>query len=342
MKIFLGYPSERENVAWEVYRQLKDLGHEVWFDKISLVGADDWDATRAAAQRDAEFVVHLLSREIQVRAGVVNREINTTFRLVDDQPIEANYVLCIRLEDFRLPAALLRFQYIDHFASTWPDSLLKAVEKRRAQLAGDPPIDPPRPIGETVEKHSEADPAIVSFSFSDPLYGLEGKYLRYSGTGLYWSLVNSKLQSVALESYFDSYSDFFENAPEVADFIRENERPYDWYFFMDEFYRKGEVVSVRCFTSINMGGAHPTHFITTYNFLGERFGLVSMQDLLANDEESAGRIVTYCRKVLEAMFPDDINEDSFVPYLHSAADRWSLIGEYGLDAKGLTINISPY
>ena len=78
VKIFLGYASEHVQTAWEVYWALKDLGCDVWFDKESLVGGDDWGRERETAQQQAQFVAHLISTEVFARAGIIDREIKQT------------------------------------------------------------------------------------------------------------------------------------------------------------------------------------------------------------------------------------------------------------------------
>ena len=130
MKIFLGYASEHTEAAREIYGFLKSINDDVWFDKESLVGGDDWDRERAAAQQKADFVIHVISSEVFARAGVVNREIKQTLKLVEDQPIGASYVVFMRLDDLRMPAELIRFQYIDHFKDAWRDQLAQAVASR--------------------------------------------------------------------------------------------------------------------------------------------------------------------------------------------------------------------
>ena len=107
VRIFLGYASEHVQTAWEVYWALKELGDGLWFDKESLVGGDDWDRERAAAQQQAQFVVHLISSEVFARAGVVNREIKQTLKLVEDQPIGPSYALFVRLDEVRARIDLL-------------------------------------------------------------------------------------------------------------------------------------------------------------------------------------------------------------------------------------------
>ena len=64
MKIFLGYASEHTETAREIYGFLKTINYDVWFDKVSLVGGDDWDRERASAQQEADFVIHLISSEV--------------------------------------------------------------------------------------------------------------------------------------------------------------------------------------------------------------------------------------------------------------------------------------
>lgn len=187
MKIFLGYPSEHESTAWEVYGFLKSAGDDVWFDKVSLIAGTDWDKEREKGQREADLVVHLCSEAILKRAGVVNREINQTLRLVEDQPLGSLYVIPIRLEPIKMPVELTRFQYFD-FGDGWQERLSEGAEKRRAQLSGEVP-ETPKPPQITEEKPL---PGLQKGEFEDitDAYECRGEYLRYDEEGLYWTFVN--------------------------------------------------------------------------------------------------------------------------------------------------------
>lgn len=346
MKIFLGYASEKLEAAREVYTFLKTLNDDVWFDKESLIGGDDWDRERAAAQHAADLVIHLISPEVFERPGVVNREIRQTLKLSEDQPMGATYVVFLRLADLRMPAELIRFQYIDYFGSVWRDDLVKAVNKRINQLDGTTPRRDTKTMEGTIE-HSSSDTASAKYSrvensISTEQYSVSSEHLHYSDVGYYWAFINARLAAEALEGFVGSVADFHDIDESDKERARKLAIPFEWSFLMQEFFRRGDFLSVRSSIYYYMGGAHGNHGITTLNFLGPKYGQCSIRDLLGRDDERVFRLVDYCKKVLLAMF-DGEGVDEFIG--SAFADRgnaWDLASQFNLDDRGLTINFSPY
>jgi len=345
VKIFLGYASEHEAAARQVYSLLhEELRHEVWFDKVSLIGGDDWNGERELAQNDADFVVHLCSPEILFRKGVVNRELRLTMKLVEDQPFGAAYVVFLRVSDFRLPMEFRRYQWIDQFKEDWRDRLTVAAKKRADQLAGLPPVEAPVAIGETITVTAPLKTGVQSVEFSDStkLFECSGNYLRYPDTSLYWNFVNAQIAAHALGEFFPARNDILEASMEVEKV--EPSPSYGWGIDTEEFFHKDEIVSVRFYTSSYMGGAHPNHHITTLNFLGHEHGLVDIKRLLYWEKSSALAILRYCEAILKATFPDfeTMQGGAFSMYSDDEEQLWQLVANYGVDAKGVTINFSPY
>ncbi len=347
MKIFLGYPSEHTETAREIYRFLKTINDDVWFDKESLVGGDDWDRERTAAQQNADLVVHLISSEVFARPGVVNREIRQTLKLMEDQPIGASYVVFVRLDDLRMPAELIRFQYIDYFRDTWRDDLARAVTKRAAQLGGVVAKATPETTT-TVTKESQTEEgakklARVKSVVSTEFYIVSSEHIQYPPDGVYWDFVNARLASEALGGFVDAIA-YFKRFLDENDKkrIKESNLPYEWSFAMQEFFRQGDFLSVRSSLYWYGGGAHPNHGITTLNFLGPDFGLCTIQDLLGRDDEKAIRLVDYCKKVLLAMFDGEGLEDFITHSFEDPKHTWDLASQFNIDDRGLTINFSPY
>lgn len=346
MKIFLGYASEHTETAREIYGFLKTINDDVWFDKESLVGGDEWDRERAAAQQSADFVVHLISSEVFTRPGVVNREIKQTLKLVEDQPIGASYVVFMRLDDLRMPAELIRFQYIDHFRDAWRDQLAQAVAKRAAQLGGVVAKATPETTTTVTEKGQTGEGAKklarVESAVTTEFYLVSSDHIQYPPDGVYWDFVNARLASEALGGFVGAIADFKRLDEDDKKRIKEYNLPHEWGFTMQEFFRRGDFLSVRSSLYWYGGGAHPNHGITTLNFLGPDYGLCTIQDLLGHDDDKAFRLVEYCKKVLLAMFDGDGLEDFIT---HSFEDRkytWNLASQFNFDDRGLTINFSPY
>jgi len=341
VKIFLGYPSEHEKTAWEVYNFLKSKGDEVWFDKASLVAGTDWDQERSEGQRQAELAVHLCSEAILERAGVVNREIRQTLRLVEDQPLGSLYVIPIRLEPIKLPVELTRFQYFD-FGNGWQHRLSDGVEKRRAQLAAEATESPKLPV---VEESSLEGSQKVEFEEITELYECRGEYLRYEEDGLYWTYLNGAIASSVLESYFGNRSDFerlFDEDELPADDC--DERKHEWSVSTEEFFRLESMLSIRFYTYFSYArAAHPNHYITTLNFFGEDAGTLEFERLIGHSTENAHRILAYCEKVIIAEFEGEIDKESFFEgYKEDEEDLWKLLMHFNFDNKGLTFSFSPY
>lgn len=346
MKIFLGYPSERLAAAREVYAFLHDeFQHQVWFDKLSLIAGTDWDAERAKGQSEADLIVHLCSPEILSRAGVVNRELRQTMRMIEDQPFGALFAIFIRLSDFRLPVEFRRYQWIDHFEPTWKSQLGEAVETRVAQLTGTAhalpaPVTPPPATARTV---TGSDPRVIDFEDTTAGFSCAARYLKYAGAGRYWQFVNAKITSEVLEGFFTSRHDLKDLAKDDDRAIEQDEPLYVWNISTEEFFRKEDYLSIRFYTVSYFGGAHPNHHIKTLNFLSEEFGLVNIHQLLHWEVASARSVLTFCEKVLMATFPDfDRDGDVFRNYAADDDDVWKLVSQFGVDAKGVTFNFSPY
>ncbi len=340
MKIFLGYPSEHESTAWEIYNFLTSAGHNVWFDKMSLIAGTDWNKERDKGQREAELVVHLCSDAILKRAGVVNREIRQTLRLVEDQPLGSLYVIPIRLEPIKMPVELTRFQYFD-FGDDWKERLSESVKKRLDQLSGEvletsetPEITEEKPL-----------PGLQKVEFEDvtDAYECRGEYLRYNEEGLYWTLVNGALAAESLKSFYDARHDF-KTLFEDNDITDEDGLKHEWSVSAEEIFRAGDMVATRFYTYISYAGAaHPNHYITTMNFLGEDSGTATIEQLLGHSVEDAHRVLTYCEKVIIAEFEGELEKDSFFEgYKETDELVWKLLGQFNFDRQGMTFNFSPY
>lgn len=339
MKIFLGYPSEYESTAWEVYDFLKSKGDDVWFDKVSLIVGTDWDQEREKGQHEADLVVHMCSEAILKRAGVVNREIRKTLRLVEDQPLGSLYVIPIRLEPIKMPVELTRFQYFD-FGDGWQDRLSEGIEKRRTQLSGEMLQSPKSTVSE-----EKPLPGLQKIEFEDLTddYECRGEYLRYDEEGLYWTFVNAALAAESLHGFYGIRKDFKADVDDEKPSWRE-ELKHEWSINAEEIFRSGDIVSIRFYTYIGFAGAaHPNHYITTMNFLGEEAGSLSIGDLLAHSTENAHKILSFCEKVILAEFEGEIEKDTlFEGYKETEEDLWKLLGQFNFDRQGMTFNFSPY
>ena len=340
MKIFLGYPSEHLEIASKVYEYLLSCGDEVWFDKKSLIPGTDWDRERDLGQREAELVIHLCSKSMLSRPGVVNREIRRTLQLVEDQPLGALYVIPIRLEPIKLPVELTRFQYFD-FGEDWKERLREGVEKRRTQLSGEA-IQTQKP---DVISKSFLGAQKIEFEDITKTYECRGEYLRYGEDGRYWTYVNGAISTAALEGFFGARRDFKYLYPEENDARQEDDQKDEWSLNMEEFFRKNDMLSIRCYSYIGFAhAAHPNHYITTLNFFGEESGSLTNSPIvriLIGSRTESDLILrkNHCCGVRRRNCQ---NTPSLTVTKIVMDNLWKLLAQFGFDQKGLTFNFSPY
>lgn len=339
MKIFLGYASEHLSTAKEFVDFLRSLGHEVWFDKDALIPGVEWDRERAGGQSEADLIVHLCSREILTRRGVVNREIRETLRLSEDQPFGALFAIFVRLEDFRLPVELTRFQYVNYFEADWQNHIERAITRRQGELRDGVPAIPKR---EVLSHRYYSKSNRLEFSDATKFYECVGNYFVYDGEGLYWTFVNSKVAAHVLGEFTSIRRDFTEYMEMDRDKEWSPESRYYWEMSTEEFSVEGDILSLRFYTYHYAGGAHPNHHITTLNFLGQQFGQPTIDELLNRDEGNARKILTYCEKVVLASLGDEAPDGFFDGVADEVDALWRLLAQFNLDRRGITFNFSPY
>lgn len=341
MDIFLGYPSEHRSEADEVFSFLCSLGHSVWRDTNALVGGEEWRRERELAQRKAMFIIHLCAEEMMSRPGDVNREIRLTLDLIQDQPLGAMLAVFVRLSDFRLPIELTRFQYIDKFRDDWRVRLEAAVAKRHQQLSGTTSL---QTKGEVVreEPSSHGDAELIEVMDNAPPDEASTQYLRYDYEGVYWHWVNAEIAAKALTGYFGAKRDFKELRID-ADEEWLKDSSFSWELTTEEFFRSGNLLSIRFYTFYYLGGPHPNHYVETLNFIGPDQGQINIRALLGDDFNNARRLISYCERVVVASFANEDGPTEFHLLDKDDEDQvWEALAQFSLDNRGVTFTFSPY
>ncbi|MBB4272961.1 DUF3298 and DUF4163 domain-containing protein [Rhizobium mongolense] len=172
----------------------------------------------------------------------------------------------------------------------------------------------------------------------EQLFELSVEYIDYKKPDTYWRMINSHIESTALAHYFSFKADI----PKLElDPSSEYFRPVEFQLKTEEFYCRGEFVSLQYYVYFDMGGAHGNYRTLTSNFFGSRHGKISIQDLLGNDDEKAAKLLSYCLKVVEAGLDEPEPVDWMVE-LNDTPAVWSVLANFNFDNRGLTFNFSPY
>jgi hypothetical protein len=333
MKIFLGYPSEHVSEAREIFTFLRSAGLDAWFDKDALTGGDEWELEIERAQHGADMAIHLISQAQLNRSGIVNKEIRRTLDRNQSRAFGRAYAIFIRLEDYTLPLELSRFHYVDYFRRGWQDELIRIIDKNQ-DTAQSGKVELLRISDENRYGRWEK----IEFIENNSFFEGSGNYIRYLSDELYWTLINSNTSSHVLGEFFGFRSDVFANYAEP----QEEDTKSTIEINSDVFFESRDIVSLRFYNYFGWArAAHPNHHVTSLNFLGESRGKVEIQYLFANNDDTARKVLKAAERIIVASL-DGVDGFTFDDYTSDITSVWSLISQYNVDSRGLTINISPY
>jgi hypothetical protein len=116
-----------------------------------------------------------------------------------------------------------------------------------------------------------------------------------------------------------------------------------WSLDIEEYYRAGDILSLKCSWFQDAGGAHPSHGIFTLNFGGVNYGKLTLDQIFGNNDEVIKHIKRFCeldvkRQHLAIGEEIDIDFDLYI----REENPWEVFQEINFNESGLTVNLSPY
>ncbi len=328
MEVFLSYPSERLKIAREVYDFLKSVDVDAWFDKTSLVAGQDWDRERTEAQRRADLTVLICSRETVERAGVIQREVQDILDLLKAKPIGQIYLVSVRTDDIRLPPELAKYHYVNHFEQDWKLQLGRSIELKFKQAEAD--------IPDKLVKFFQGNQfpeiyTVKSFRESTNLLEAETEFFTYNLEGDYWIYVNSTIISIIFGGLYRAKFDFCET-------VEWSSQKNSWQIRAEEFFRSGEVLSIRLITYwFASGAAHPNYRFSSFNIAGPDVGKFDLRELFSYDLETLKYLRKYCElDIRRQLLVVEEEVEFFFPNTDDAT--WQTLSQFNFDKSGLVIN----
>lgn len=321
MRIFLSYPSERIEDAYRVFGFLREFGLNTWFDKVSLVGGQDWDRERSNAQATTDLTILICSPETISRSGVIQREVKDILKRGADQPLGDVFLVPLRTEELSLPPELAKWQYIDLFKGDWRIRLAQVLRLKGRQLGE---------ATQTIDAFIDATPAAEQMSMSirerTANYELAADFFTYAKPTRYWQFINSTIISTVYEQYYSHVHDFR---------ICVGDGPSEWTLGLEEVFRAEDVVSLRFhYFASRSRSPHPNYGFFTRNFGGEDIGRLELLTLI----DSSAETFAYMKDVCQRTIRETIGDPS---YVFSVVDYdWETFQQFSLDSEGLTINLS--
>jgi hypothetical protein len=135
LRVFISYASPDVEKVRRLYRKLRrEGGLDLWFDRESLIPADNWQDEITRAIRSSDIIVICLSARSVLRPGFAQREIRWALEIADEQPEGTTSILPVKLEPCKVPDRLARAQYAELFSKGGYERLVAGLRKRSAFL----------------------------------------------------------------------------------------------------------------------------------------------------------------------------------------------------------------
>ena len=349
LNVFLSYPSEQLEQAREIYSFLRSIGINGWFDKESLIGGQNWERERAAAQKVADLTLIVCSPETLGRQGVVQRELKDALKRCRDVPLGHICLVPLRTEELNLPDELREYHYVDLFRPGWQFNLARSIDFK-FKLSK---LEQPQALIEFIE--SAGSVARRTLNCADTSFEWTVDYFQYKKPGLYWNYVNSEVTSVAAGGFIGSRFDRHR-------FLIRDDWKGSWSLRIDEHFSAGELVSLKCFEFADYIGAHPTRGIHTRNYDGSAGGRLKLEELFGSNEVVFAYLKQYCerdvnsaircrfdrwepkvssrvsrQRLISLQFPLTLNFDDYTRF-----GKWKVFSQWNFSSSGLSIALSQF
>ena len=338
MNIFLGYPSERETEARTVFDFLESFGLEVWFDKESVLPGEEWRSAREKAQAIADLIVHVISPEVLVRPGEVQRELKRTLDLAEDRPFGTIYLIPVLVAGATVPVEIAKYQYVEFERSDWKYRVAKSISRKYEQAN----LSVPDQLSNYLSAESAAG-GRIDFKIHDvtPARDLQADYFKYRSNERYFDYVNAKITDNVLSGFYD----WRRNEKTVPE---PDVQCSTWQCQATEFFKRDKLLSIQFdYYFYWMGAAHGQTSTAGLNFAGEDVGAFELSELFDRNLSVLKYLIDYIqlglRQQLLAMEEDEPKFlCDFDVCVREPEEGWRLLRNFTFDERGLVIHFNPY
>jgi hypothetical protein len=136
LRVFISYASPDLGRVRRLYRKLRsEPGLDLWFDRESLIPADDWQYEITRAIHMSDMIVICLSGRSLLRRGFAQKEIRWALEKADQLPEGTTSIIPVKLEPCAVPDRLAKVaHYAELFHKGGYERLLAGLRKRSAFL----------------------------------------------------------------------------------------------------------------------------------------------------------------------------------------------------------------
>lgn len=124
-RIFLCHASEDKPQVRNIYKQLIEIGLNVWFDEKNLLPGQIWEDVIRKELKKTDFILIFFSSISTRKRGFVQKEMKIALNIYDEFPEGKIFIIPVRLDNCKLPSSFEKIQYCDLFI---PDGFRKILE----------------------------------------------------------------------------------------------------------------------------------------------------------------------------------------------------------------------
>lgn len=132
--VFIAYVQEDAALADRLYHRLEAEGFAPWMDRRRLVPGQNWPRAIEEAIETSDFFVACFSRRSVDKKGGFQAEIRYALDCARHIPLDAIYLIPVRLDDCRVPRSIRReVQYLDLFPD-WERGIRRLLSVLRREF----------------------------------------------------------------------------------------------------------------------------------------------------------------------------------------------------------------
>jgi len=133
MNIFISYAREDQQIAGQLYQDIKNQGYHPWLDIHDIIPGQKWEIEIKKALKVSDFCLVLLSENSISKRGYVQKEIKIAIDELDQFPESDIYLIPVRLDNCELPMQLSHLNAVDIFPhyEDGLNNILKAFQKKQ-------------------------------------------------------------------------------------------------------------------------------------------------------------------------------------------------------------------
>lgn len=134
LRVFLCHASGDKAAVYKLYERLTQDGIDAWLDQEKLLPGQNWQIEIPKAVRNSDVVIVCLSGNSVNKEGYVQKEIKFALDFADEKPDGTIFIIPARLESCNVPDRLSQYHWVDLFADSGYEKLLKALQIRAGDV----------------------------------------------------------------------------------------------------------------------------------------------------------------------------------------------------------------